>query len=91
MTLAQYEILMNALELRQVDEDYKAHRQAFLNFAVQAERSAGKGKTKPVYKCFRQFFDYKKEIEKVKKRKESQKRIHDYVLRHKEVKNGRKL
>ncbi len=89
--MAEYEILMNALELRQVDEDYKAHRQAFLNFAVQAERPAGKGKTKPVYKRFRQFFDYKKEIEKVKKRKESQKRIRDYVLRHKEVENGRKL
>lgn len=84
-------MLIEAFELKQVDDNYKAHRQAFLNFAVQAERSAGKGKTKPVYKRFRHFFDYKAEIEKVKKRRESQKRIHNYVSRRKAVENGRKL
>lgn len=69
MTVAQYEIMMEALELRMLDEDLHEHRQAFLNFAVQAEKSVGKGKTKPVYRKFRQFFDYDKELNRIKNRK----------------------
>mgnify|MGYP007064538398 CR=1 FL=1 len=40
--------MMEALELRMLDESLHEHRQAFLNFAVKAEKKAGKGKTKPV-------------------------------------------
>lgn len=56
--MAEYELMMEALELRMLDESLHEHRQAFLNFAVKAEKKAGKGKTKPVYKRFRQFFDF---------------------------------
>ena len=38
-------------------------------FAVKAEKKAGKGKTKPVYKRFRQFFDFDKELKKMKNRR----------------------
>lgn len=39
MTIAQYEIMLEALEYQMVDDEYRAHRQAFLNFAVQAEKN----------------------------------------------------
>ena len=53
---------MKAEELKQVDLDYQAHRQAYLNFIVKAERKAGKGKTKPVYTTFKKFYNYKREV-----------------------------
>lgn len=56
---------MKAVELKQVDLSYRLHAQAFLNFAVQAEKKVGKNKTKPVYKKFEKFFDYAKEVKKV--------------------------
>lgn len=34
LTIAQYEIMMEALELKMLDQDLHEHRQAFLNFAV---------------------------------------------------------
>ena len=67
--MAEYELMMEALELRMLDESLHEHRQAFLNFAVKAEKKAGKGKTKPVYKRFRQFFDFDKELRKMKNRR----------------------
>lgn len=60
---------MEALELRMLDESLHEHRQAFLNFAVQAEKKAGKGKTKPVYRKFQQFFDYDKELRNLRSKK----------------------
>lgn len=45
--------------------DYRNHLQAFLNFAVKAEKKSGKNKSKPVYSKFKRFYDYEKEIEKV--------------------------
>lgn len=69
LTLAEYEIMMEALEFRMLDESLHEHRQAFLNFAVCAEKKAGKGKTKPVYRRFKQFFDLDKELRKIKNRR----------------------
>lgn len=69
LTIAQYEVMMEALELRMLDQNLHEHRQAFLNFAVQAEKKVGKGKTKPVYRKFNQFFDYDGELDKLKKRR----------------------
>ena len=64
--------MMEALELKLLDENMRDHRKAFLNFAVQAEKKAGKGKTKPVNKRFKDFFDYDREVKKLKnKRKPS--------------------
>lgn len=68
LTIAQYEIMMEALRYRIVDDEYRAHRQAFLNFAAQAQKKSGK-KTVPVYKRFRNFFDYEKELKNVKEKK----------------------
>lgn len=81
--------MMEALELREVDESYAAHRQAFLNFAVKAEKKVGKNKTRPVYRRFEQFFDYEKEVDKVKNRKESQfKNLKAYLRKKESDKHG---
>ena len=69
LTLAEYEIMAEALELRMLDVSLHEHRQAFLNFAVKAEKKAGKGKTKPVYRRFQQFFDFDRELRKIKNRR----------------------
>lgn len=53
--------MLEALRLRNVDEDFAAHRQAWLNHEVQAEKQVGK-KSKPVYEKFEQFFDYEKSV-----------------------------
>lgn len=68
LTIPQYEIMMEALKYRMIDDEYRAHRQAFLNFAVQAQKKSGK-KTVPVYKRFRNFFDYEKELKNVREKK----------------------
>lgn len=62
---------MKAVKLKQIDIDYRNHLQAYLNFAVQAEKKAGKGKTRPVYNTFKKFYDYEKELQKVEKKKEN--------------------
>lgn len=56
---------MKAVRLKQVDMDYRQHLQAFLNFAVKAEKKTGKNKSKPVYSRFKRFYDYEEEIKKV--------------------------
>lgn len=66
MTIPEYNLLMEAVRLKQVDMDYRNHLQAFLNFAVKAEKKAGKGKSKPVYSKFKRFYDYEAEVEKVR-------------------------
>lgn len=66
LTIAEYELLMEAERYKQVDRDYRQHLQAYLNFAVKAEKKAGKGKSKPVYGKFKKFYDYEKELAKVK-------------------------
>lgn len=68
LTIPEYRLLMEAVRLRQVDKDYRNHLQAFLNFAVKAEKKSGKNKSKPVYSKFKRFYDYEKEIEKAQRK-----------------------
>lgn len=75
LTIPEYNLLMEAVRLKEVDKDYRNHLQAFLNFAVKAEKKIGKGTTRPVYQRFRKFYDYEKEVEKVKNRKKKQERL----------------
>ncbi|AYG01607.1 hypothetical protein [Lactococcus allomyrinae] len=65
LTLKQYRIMTEALKLRQIDEEFAAHREAYLGFVVKAERQVGKYKTKAVYDKFEKFYDYKAQIAKV--------------------------
>ena len=65
MTFPEYKLLMKSVRLKQIDAEYKLHLQAFLNFAVKAEKKAGKGKSKPVYREFKKFYDYEKRLAEV--------------------------
>lgn len=65
LTIPEYNLLMEAVKLKQVDMDYRNHLQAFLNFAVKAEKKSGKGKSKPVYTKFNKFFNYEEAVESV--------------------------
>ncbi len=69
MTFEEYHLRCEAYKLETVDLQYRLHAQAYLNYAVQAQRSAGKYKSKPVYNKFSKFFDYEKEIDKAKGKK----------------------
>lgn len=64
LTIPQYEVMMQAVHLRQIDLDYRNHMQAYLNFVVKAEKKAGKNKTTPVYRNFKKFYDYEKALNK---------------------------
>lgn len=62
LTIPEYELLMEAVRLKQADTDYRNHLQAWLNFSVQATDKKGK----PRFKKFKQFFDYEKRLEKAR-------------------------
>ncbi len=74
MTLREYGLLMKAAQLRQVDENYKIHLNAWLTFAAKAQKKSGKG-SRPVYSKFERFFDYKKELAKVEQNNEEKSRF----------------
>lgn len=69
LTIPEYELLMQAVQLKQIDLDYRNHLTAWLTFAAKAEKKAGKGKSKPVYSKFKRFYDYDKELAKVKEKR----------------------
>lgn len=75
LTIPEYKLLMEAARYRQIDMDYRNHLQAYLNFAVKAEKKVGKTKSRPVYSNFSKFYNYKKEIEKVKDRSNKKSRF----------------
>lgn len=75
LTLPEYSILIHAMQLREVDRNYRDHLQAFLNFSVQAKKRAGKGKERPVYARFNKFFDYEKELNKVEQKRKQKPRF----------------
>lgn len=74
LTIPEYELLMEAVKLKQVDLDYRNHLQAFLNFAVKAEKRSGK-KSRPVYSKFKRFYNYEEELEKAQKRSKEKSRF----------------
>ena len=73
LTIPEYNLLMEAARLKQIDLDYRNHLQAWLNFVVQAKKKAGKYKQKPVYKKFNQFYNYKEALEKKETKAKSEK------------------
>lgn len=75
LTIPEYNLLMEAVRLKQIDMDYRNHLQAFLNFAVKAEKKAGKGKSKPVYGKFKDFYNYDAEVEKVRNKGKTKSRF----------------
>lgn len=62
MTLSEYELRMESYELQETDRQFNMALQAWLNTAVQAVDKDGKS----IYKDFDDFFDYIKQINKVR-------------------------
>ena len=65
MTLYEYNMRMKTFRLQQVDREYDIHRQAWENWNVQAMKRQGKNKKVPVFKDFKQYFDYEARQEEV--------------------------
>ena len=68
--MREYELLVRAAELRDVDTDYRLHEQAFLNFVVRGTKKSGK----PVYRRFKQFFNYAQKIKEVTEKRKKEKK-----------------
>ncbi len=67
---------MKAFRLKQIDKQYDMHWQSWLNHQVTATKQSGKDVV-PVYKEFKDFFNYEKRLKEV----ESPKKVTDH---HKE-------
>lgn len=63
LTLADVEVLMQAARLRQVDYENEIHMQAWANQAVQATKKQGKNKYVSIYRSYKDFYDYEKNID----------------------------
>ena len=66
LTFPEYKLLMQSVRLKKIDMEYQLHLQAFLNFAVKAQKKAGKGKSKPVFREFEKFYNYEERLAEVK-------------------------
>lgn len=67
LTMPEYDLLMQAVDLKMIDEELRIHKQSYLNHVATATKVVGK-KEIPVYSSFEKFFDYKSELKQVKKR-----------------------
>lgn len=68
---------MKAVRLKQVDQDYRNHLQAWLTFSAQATNKKGK----PAYKVFKKFYNYKDELEKVDEKEDKNEFIAEFGRR----------
>lgn len=65
---------MKAFRLAQIDKEHDVAIQAWMNHQVTATKTIGSGKnqrTEPVYKNFKDFFDYEKRLKEIEKPKKS--------------------
>lgn len=69
MSFREYDLLVRAENLKQVDTDYRVHQLAWLCKLAGAEKRAGKNKTKAVYDKFSKFYNYDEALAKVQNRK----------------------
>ena len=68
MTFAEYKLRVTAYELKQLDKEYMIALSAWQHNEVTAKRKEGK-KLIPVYKRFKDFFDYEEAEAKILKSK----------------------
>lgn len=66
--LNEYTLKMKAFRLSRVDRMNDMHMQAWLNHAVTATKEQGKNQV-PVYKTYKEFFDYEKQISEIQQPK----------------------
>ena len=83
LTIPEYNILMRALELRNIDEANERHNLAWLIMAAGAMKKDGK----PVYKNYTDFFDYEAKLRTTERKPSKFSRLSKHL---KEKKNGNK-
>ena len=64
LLLSEYQMLMKAHALKQVDKEYEMHLQAWLNQRAKDTKQKGK-KTVPVFRKFDEFFNYKEREQQI--------------------------
>lgn len=65
LTIKEYSLLCEAEKYRQLDKHKDIALGAWLSFLASAKKQVGK-RLKPVYPTFESFFDYSKELRKLK-------------------------
>lgn len=65
LTIPEYQMLIKAHELAEVDRANVRHQQAWLTVSAGATKKDGR----PVYKKFKDFFDYENELRKLERPK----------------------
>ena len=63
LSLYEYQARMHAYQLNRIDHEYDMHLQAWINHRVTATTEKGK----PVYKKFKDFYDYESNLKKIEK------------------------
>lgn len=71
LTIPEYLLLMEAVKLKQIDMDYRAHLQAWLTFSAKATNKKGV----PIYKKFKRFYDYEKHLREATKKVDTKSRF----------------
>lgn len=70
MEFPEYLLKMKAYRLKRIDKEHDMHLQAWLNHQVTSTKEQGKEQV-PVFKSFKDFFDYEKRIAEETKPKQS--------------------
>lgn len=65
LTIHEYNLLIKAANLRQVDEAYTAHMIGWASARARDKKRHGKNGYKPAYKSFDDFFDYREAIDNI--------------------------
>jgi hypothetical protein len=64
LTFHDFSALIHAHQLRSVDAEYTAHKQAFINQLVKQTEGTGKN-TRPQFPTLKSFYDYEQELTKL--------------------------
>lgn len=67
LTIPEIELMSEALTLKTVDRQHELHQIAFLINVAGATKKSG-NRSVPVYKKFSDFYNYEKELKKVKRK-----------------------
>lgn len=81
LTIKEYSMLCEAEKYKQVDKQKDIAMGAWLSFVATAKKKVGKDRLKPVYPTFESFFDYAKELKKLK----GETTINDLKQRYKDL------
>ena len=65
LTIPEYELMIKAYELKEVDKANERHQLAWLTVSAGATKKDGR----PVYRKYKDFFDYEKEVKRLERPK----------------------